>query len=70
LSLPCLFLLGTHGLLGSTALLGSARKKIGAPLDIKTGLSRFGIALCVLAASAAVEIYLSPILATIAARRL
>lgn len=68
LSLPCLFLLGAYGLLGSRALLGSALKRPSAP--IKGNFLRFGIALCALAASAAVEIYLCPLLATFAAATL
>jgi hypothetical protein len=70
LSLPCLLWIGTHGLMNSTALLGSAHRKIGVSLHMKTGLIRFGIALCALAVSAAVEIFLCPILAAIAVQRL
>jgi hypothetical protein len=70
LSLPCLMLLGTHGLLDSTALLKSARRRVGVPIDAKAGFRRFGFVLCALAAAAAVEIYLAPLLATLVAQRL
>ena len=70
LSLPCLFWLGTHGLLGSQALLWSALKRPAAPLRGKESFLRFGLALCALAAAAAVEIYVCPMLATFAAAKL
>jgi hypothetical protein len=69
LSLPCLFWLGTHGLLDSAALLGSARRRTGAPMDVKAGFTRFGFALCTLAAAVVAEIYLAPLLATAVAQR-
>jgi hypothetical protein len=70
LSLPPLLWIAAHGLLGSIALLGSARRKPGAPLQIKAGFTRFGAALCVLTASAAAELYFSPMMAAIVAQRL
>jgi uncharacterized membrane protein SpoIIM required for sporulation len=71
ISLPCLFLLGTYGLLGSAGLLSSFRRRT-ASVSIKTkdNFLRFGIVLCVLAAAAAVEIYASPALASLVAARL
>ncbi|MCL2003369.1 MAG: stage II sporulation protein M [Oscillospiraceae bacterium] len=68
LSLPCLLLLGTHGLLDSVSLLKSARRRTGALLNVKAGFTRFGIALCALALAAAAEYYLAPALAAVAAR--
>ncbi|MDR0325637.1 MAG: stage II sporulation protein M [Oscillospiraceae bacterium] len=70
LSLPCLFWLGAHGLLGSHSLLRSAMRKPAAPIKVKEEFFRFGMALCALAASAAVEIYVSPLLATLVAATL
>ena len=70
LSLPCLFWLGTHGMMGSMTLLGSVRKKPVKPIKAKEGFIRFGIVLCALAAAAAVEIYISPVLANLAVQKL
>jgi hypothetical protein len=70
LSLPCLFWIGTNGLLGSYSLLGSAVKKPAVPIRGKDHFLRFGIALCALAVSAAVEILISPMLASYVAAKL
>jgi uncharacterized membrane protein SpoIIM required for sporulation len=69
ITLPCLFLLGTYGLLGSIGLLSSFRRRAAAPMKTKESFMRFGIIICALAAAAAVEIYCSPALASLVASK-
>jgi hypothetical protein len=70
LSLPCLFWLSTHGLLSCRSLFGSGARKPIPPVRSREHALRFTVVLCVLAVSAAVEIFLCPLLATLSASML
>jgi uncharacterized membrane protein SpoIIM required for sporulation len=70
IGLPCLFLLGTHGLLGSVWLISSIKRKPAPPMRAKESFLRLGAVLCALAVAAAIEIFCSPVLASMAASRL
>jgi uncharacterized membrane protein SpoIIM required for sporulation len=67
ISLPCLFLLSAHGLLGSAGLISSVRRKPAAPIRAKESFLRFGAVICALTAASAVEIYFSPVFANFVA---